>query len=191
MALIQRPDLVEKARAQFGVLQGEIGSTMADEMVGVVIIEDVSGDDVVSTQHPVSAIGNSNSQAAVGFVSKVGLQNPVGSSVDLFVERVVATSSTTPDMGIRRGVIAANPNAGLTDWRDGRVPGNPAGIVWDENATGSLGTQVLPLRMRAGNNFLELGLTLSPGQSIHLQGGATNEAVEGTTFFWVERIRRE
>ena len=142
MAIINRPDLVEKLRAAFGVITGQIGGTISDEIIPVVIVENVDGPDVVSTQHPVTAIGHSDSAAAVGFFSKVGLQNPVDSGIDIFVERLAYMAAGNQSASLRTGVIAASPNAGLQSFLDLRVVGNPVGIVWDENATVSLGTEI-------------------------------------------------
>lgn len=191
MALIQRADLVEKIRALFGVTQGSVGNQLVDEIIPVVIVEDVSGPDQVSTQHPLRAIGSSDSAAAVGFFSKVGLQNPVDSQVDLFLERIYISSQANGAINIRTSVIAASPNAGVKQWKDGRVDGNPIGIIWDENATVSLGTIVTSNVLLANTGKpIELGLTLAPGESVHVQGAAANLALFSQTFHWIERVRR-
>ena len=191
MALIQRADLVEKIRELFGVTQGGVGGQIVDEIIPVVIVEDVSGPDTISTQHPLRAMGESSSQADASFFSKVGLQNPVGSETDIFLERIDVMNGLAGPVTIRAGVIAASPNAGIKRWKDNRVDGNPIGIVWDENATASLGTLVQRVRVIA-NTFLpvQLGLTLEPGDSVHVQGDAINLAVTNTAFHWIERIRR-
>jgi len=191
VALIQRADLVEKIRELFGVVQGAVGGQIVDEIIPVVIVEDVSGPDQVSTQHPLRAMGESSSQAAATFFSKVGLQNPVVSEVDIFLERIALTVSTSGNIDIRQGVIAASPNAGIQFWKDRRVQGNPIGIVWDENATVSLGTLVMRPRIIANVTLdVQLGLTLAPGDSVHVQATAANLALTNQTFHWVERIRR-
>jgi len=190
VALIQRADLVEKIRALFGVTEGSVGNQLVDEIIPIVIVEDVSGPDQVSTQHPLRAWGHSNSAAAVGFLSKVGLQNPVGSEVDLFVEAVDIGLDVANNISINQGVIAASPNAGLKRWKDGRVQGNPIGIIWDENATVSLGVLVTQYRLVGETVRRTLGITLSPGQSVHVQARAANVALLTQTFHWIERIRR-
>lgn len=190
MALIQRADLVEKIRALFGVVQGQVGGQLVDEIIPVVIVEDVSGPDQVSTQHPLRAMGSSNSAAAVGFLSKVGLQNPPGSNIDIFLERLDLLAANASVI-LRQGVIAASPSAGIKQWKDRRVDGNPVGIIWDENATGTLGSQVQVVRIVSNTLVtIQLGLTLEPGDSVHIQGSATNLALLDQTFHWIERIRR-
>ena len=191
MALIQRADLVEKIRDLFGVTQGSVGGQIVDEIIPVVIVEDVSGPDQVSTLHPLRAIGESSSASSVGFFSKVGLQNPLNSGVDIFLERVLMGFAASGPLEIRKGVIAASPNAGVFGWKDQRVEGNPAGIVWDENATVSLGTLVTRPRITdSGIINLQLGMTLAPGDSVHVQAQAANSALTNQTFHWIERIRR-
>jgi len=193
MALIQRPDLVEKARAQFGVVQGQVGATLSDELVGVVIIDDVTGPDVVSTQHPVNAIGSSSSAAGgATFFSKVGLQNPVNSGTDIFVDYALFTIPAVVNLTLRLGVIAASPNAGIKVFADERVVGNPVGIIWDENATVSLGTELIDVTGAAlGMIRIDLGVTLGPANSIHAQNNTANQALGTVAYFWQERIRRE
>jgi len=192
MALIQRGDLVEKLRDQFGVVQGQVGATLSDELVGVIIVDDVSGPDVVSTQHPVTAIGSSSSASAVGFLSKVGLQNPTGSGMDIFLESITISLEVDRDYTIRRGVIAASPNAGVQEFKDSRVDGNPVGLIWDENGTGSLGTLIWEVRGLAQLQVVvPLGLTLQPTDSVHVQEISTNSSIPFAGFQWTERIRRE
>lgn len=192
MGIINRPDLVEKLRRQFGILQSQIGSTLSDELLGVVIVDDVSGPDVDSEGHPLRCLGSSSSAAAVGFFSKVGLQNPVGSGLDIFVERVVLTRAATLFETIRVSAIAASPNAGIRRFLDSRVVGTPVGVTWDENATVSLGVEIMEVVALANLTLpIELGLTLAPGDSVHVQSGAANVAVSSAHFFWTERIRRE
>jgi len=190
-ALIQRADLVEKLRAQFGVVQGQIGGTLSDELVPVVIVDDVSGPDVVSSQHPLNAIGSSSSAAAVGFFSKVGLQNPEGSGVDIFVEYMLMKSTTDVTQTLRQSAIAVSPNAGVKTFLDNRAEGNPVGITWDENATVSLGIELIALRVANGMTRIDLGITLAELDSIHVQDAAANVAVDTVHYFWTERIRRE
>jgi len=192
MALIQRADLVEKIRELFGVVQGSVGNQLVDEIIPVVIVEDVSGPDNVSTQHPLRALGSSSSAAGgAAFFSKVGLQNPPGSGVDLFVSRISLISSAIQDATIRLSAIAASPSAGIKAWLDRRVDGNPVAVVWDENATATLGTQIFQTRSVARvPAIVELGLTLAPGDSIHAQQSTLNTALGNVHFFWTERVRR-
>lgn len=191
MSVIQRPDLVQKLRAAYGIITGSVGSTLSDEIVPVVIVEDVTSPDTVSTGHPLDAAGSSSSAAAVGFISKVGLQNPVGSELDLFLEYIHFMTSVSIVLTVRKGVIAASPNAGIRGFRDLRVIGSPVGITWDENGTGTLGTQIETVNAVSGDTFLPLGYTLAPGDSIHAQGVNTNAAIQDVHFYWSERIRRE
>jgi len=192
MSIVNRPDLVEKLRAAFGVLRGQVGATLSDELVPVVIVEDVSGPDVVSTQHPVTALGSSSSLAGgATFFSKVGLQNPVGSGIDIFVELVLIFATASSQATVRTSAIAANPNAGIRQFLDRRVTGAPTGIIWDENATVSLGTEILEIRMIEGMFQVKLGMTLAPGDSIHTQPSSANAALQTVHYFWTERIRRE
>ena len=192
MALIQRADLVEKIRELFGVVQGSVGGQLVDEIVPVVIVEDISGPDQVSTQHPLRAIGSSSSAAGgATFFSKVGLQNPIGSGIDIFVSEINVLSTGVDESTIRTGVIAAAPNAGIKQWLDRRVDGNPVGIVWDENATVSLGTEIFDLRLDDGYNLIPVGMTLAPGDSIHVQAKDANLVLATSGFFWIERVRRD
>jgi len=191
MALIQRADLVEKIRELFGVTQGSVGGQLVDEIIPVVVVENVSGPDNVSTQYPLRAMGHSDSAAVTAQFSKVGLQNPPRSGVDIFVERLYWFAAGTIVQDIRFGVIAAGPSAGLKTWKDFRVIGTPAGIIWDENATGTLGTELQEVRSLSGESeTVELGITLAPGDSIHLQGGSADEAVIQAVWHWIERVRR-
>ncbi len=190
MALINRPDLVEKLRAAFGVVQGMIGSTLSDELVGVVIVDDVSGADVVSTQHPVNAMGHGSASAEIGFFSKVGLQNPFGSGVDIFLNGILLRSSVIVSVNLRQGVIPGLPGFGDRLWRDLRVVGSPAGVVWDENLLGTLGERISRIQLIVGKLYVDLGITLAPLDSIHVEGVSTNQEVQEVTFFWTERTRR-
>lgn len=192
MAIIQRADLVEKIRALFGVTQGQVGGQLVDEIIPVVIVEDVSGPDQVSTQHPLRALGSSSAAAGgPATFAKVGLQNPPGSGIDIFVDSLFTSMNPNITLTVRLSPIAAGPNAGIKTWLDQRVDGNPVGVVWDENATGSLGTQIL--RFRGLSNVtldVKLGLTLAPGDSIHYQQQSADLALPDLHFFWTERIRR-
>jgi len=193
MALINRADLVEKLRKAFGVFQGSVGATLSDELIGVVIVDDVSGPDVVSTQHPLTAIGGSNVAAAAGFLGKVGLQNPATSGVDLFVDKVIVQASGARTLTIRlAAALPATVTAGIKSFMDQRVEGNPTGVTFDQNATVTFGTQILELRLLTGTTFVvPLGITLGPGDVILVQNQTANQLVDSVEFYWTERIRRE
>jgi len=193
VAIIQRPDLVEKIRALFGVTQGQVGGQLVDEIIPVVIVEDVSAPDQVSTQHPLRAIGGSNSAAGgATFLSKVGLQNPLGSGVDLFVESVLPIFTVGTNLTVRfAAALPASPNAGITHWADFRVDGVPAGVTFDENATVSFGTELIGLRTLTNViAYVDLGVTLPPGQVLILQNQTANLPIDNCFWFWTERLRR-
>lgn len=191
MAQIQRSDLVEKLRRAFSIITGSVGSTMSPELVGVVIVDDVTGADVISQAYPRSAVGGSQAAAAVGFNGKIGIENPVGSGVELFLEKVLVSFQTANgQFSIRRDLTPpAGRNAAISAWKDRRNQGNPSAITWDENATASDGTEML---LQAGlvNTVIPipLGITLPPtGETVFVQVQATNATIIAT-FYWNERL---
>jgi len=194
MALIQKNRLVDKLRRQFGLLSSDVGATLANELVGVVIVDDVSGPDVISVELPSRATGNSNSAAGGAATrAKVGIQNPAGSGVDLFVTSVYYRGRAAGAQTVQlrsSAVLPASPNAGLRSWRDLRKPGNPTALIFDENATGSLGTLLWEGSVAANNDIYlaGLGFTLPEGEALLAQQGSDNLALEVITFFWIERL---
>lgn len=190
MAKIQSNSLVEKLRREFALHGQGVGTTISEELVGVVVVADISGDDVISEAYPKGCFGSEELGAGgAGFRGKIGIQNPADSGVDLFVETVAVHPDANGDVTVRTNpTLPAGPSAGTKGFRDARSPGLPAAIIFGENATASLGTQLFSWPCTSQRmNVISLGVTLPPGGILFVQMQTTNSPIDAA-FFWVERL---
>jgi len=189
VAQIQRAGLSEKLRRAFSIISGSVGSTISDELVGVILVDDVAGPDTIGEGYPARAIGGVSSANLSTFFSKVGFRNPADSGVDMFVEAAIVSIATTSTVTLRTGPLPAGAVDASRGWRDFRRRGAPACDIWSQNLTVSSGAPVSVYRMLQDTPYLvPLEMTLPPGNAtvVWFQHGATNQEIRAN-FYWVER----
>jgi len=189
MGLVERPSLVEKARRAFGIIQSGFGSTVSDELVPVVLVDDVTGPDTVSQGYPRYAFGNPQKAAVALENGMCILRNPTGSGVRIFVDTVAITLAAAGLCSVRRalpGVVTFAASA-RKQWADWRVPvaSQPAAQMGTDSAIGLLGTAFMSFRLPDTGTFtVPLGITIEPGNDDLVIGDAVvNQAIEAVFWF--------
>jgi len=196
MSLIQRGDLVEKLRRTFNILGGGGVQTLSDELVPVVLVDDVTGPDVLSTDYPRNCIGGNQVSAVATKYSLAAFNNPLGSGVDAYLDFAVVSVPSATVVQLRLADHSAW-TAGTKYWTDLRVAGSPSC-----NPTGFAelvipGDLVAIYRVIANTpTIIPLGMVLQPhgnnsptywkAKDVVILSQTVNQDI-AVTWYWTER----
>lgn len=196
MSIIQRGDLVEKLRRSFNILGGGGVQTLSDELVPVVLVDDVTGSNVLSTDYPRDCFGGVQQAATAAQLAINAFNNPLGSGVDCHVDFAVLQVAVSGNVQLRLADHAAWTQQ-TSFWTDLRVPATPAGRVYRGINPIALGDLVTRFRVSAQQpTVIPLGVILPPhggatptywkDKDLIFQHETLNQSLE-CTWYWTER----
>ena len=187
MPEIQVPEIVQKLRKRFSIKGTGSISTLAPELVGVILVEDLR--DQESEWNPCTAGGNRTPVA--GELSHRGLWHPAGSGKIVILDRIRVRLATTGWYQLRRATVSlGNQQQGLTrDWRR-----HSAFAVCEETHNTSVGVvgdvyNSAGLAADPGSQDVALGITIIPGSGLSVVAGTANIGLT-VQWFWRERDQR-
>lgn len=180
MPIIQRPDLVAKVRQTYDLLGPDAISTISPEMVAVVLVDDLTREKPVGKR----AHGGYGFSANPVNVGMVGVRNPQGSGVDLYVEQVSMWSAAGTTLTLAEDYLP-NQTSSQYAWKDQNELGEPTGILCyqDVAAAGNVRAQV-PVVALTAYYIRNANITITENNSIFVYGAAGTRTY--AYFEWVE-----
>jgi len=192
MALLQDPEPGQKVRSKYGVRDQGVITSISPELVGVVIVDDLSKPEETTTGLIRPAVGSHTLGApGAGDFNHIQLFNPAGSLVDLFAEGVIVGTDTDQLLHIRISDSALATLIASTSktFRDRRVSGEPFAEVRSDTPAGLQGETSVVVNLLASDPIIiPLGFTLGPGQDVMVATGTANTTLR-VTFYWEERAQ--
>lgn len=186
---INAPDIGRRVRRRYS-MKGDSGiATLSPELVGVVLLDDLTGpeDQDVAIIRP--AIGETQQAAVGGEQGHCQLLNPADSGTFVQVEAVLVILATAGTIIIGEHATALTSNGTNKVFRDQRVAGTPlAETRLQTNAGGLTDQDFARLALPAANEsiLIPLDLFIGAGQGLTIRAITVNVLL-ATTWFWTER----
>lgn len=183
MPPIQRPDISNEIRRQFGIVGFGGPESISPEIVPVVIVQDIS-----PARNFREASGGILQTAVVGEFSRVQLFNPNNSRTIIEAWQVLGRPSSDSIMGLRQEDTALVGGGGTARFTDRRLAGRPVGQVLIDTIAVIVGEGEAHWRTArdSGVHVLQVRYTLVPGTGVALINETANLNLRAT-WFWRER----
>jgi len=189
MALIELPRLVEKVRRAFGVTQSGFGATVSDEIVGVVLVDDVTGPASVGEGYPRGAIAATVVGPVVGELSASQLSSRIGADTEIIADSVILSSDVVARITVRINGPAVGWVPVASFWTDRRLAGAPAGVAAAQTEALVTGLVLIDFVIPANTPvFVPLGFVFPTTQQDLTIFQETANSQLRCTWYWRERI---
>jgi len=180
---VQEPTAAQSLQELYGLL-GKISLSLDETIVPVTIVDSVTG------ERERKAFGTLfTTRAAVEF-SEVQLFNPANSGVLVFAEQVYISMGLASFAEVRIFDTPLTTAGTEQGWRDGRRAGNPAAGLRQSTNVAIQGARRLNLGfVVADERFpVPLGITLLPGQGVHVACNIVNIQVVASYYWWERNL---
>lgn len=187
MALIQVPEIARKIQRRFGTDGPAPVHTVAPEIVPVAIIEDLTQAGPEDTGFLRFCIGYSDPPTpAASNYCHAQLFNPASSGVLVHLEGAYCSVASASKIYVQLYDTELS-SAGVQNFRDRRLEGNPAARASRQNHTAYLGTRIAPLTLQQDDvTSIPLDILLPPGSGLVIVAASSNMAMY-TVWYWSER----
>lgn len=128
--------------------------------------------------------------ASAGNYQHAQVFNPSGSGRLVYLESAWVKLGTAGDLGVRTATAALSTAGGSKGFRDTRVSGGPAGLIYHQAAAALQGTAAVHFGLGTSVEEIPLEYALKEGTGLILANTTLNDAVD-ITFIWSERAYRE
>jgi hypothetical protein len=180
-----RPDISEALRKFFDVDPPGFFDTIGPEIVPTFPITppDVEGYPPIYRR----GIATAEAAASVGNLSLVALHVEGDPGVAVEVEGLWVKMSVSGELDIRTDPPVGGVVASSIDWRDRRLPGDPAATIRASNPAAPQGTLSMRVDVVAGETlFLPINYILTADDALGVESVTPNVAVRAN-FLWRER----
>jgi len=189
MPEIQVPEIVSKLRRRFQLKGHASISTLAPELVPVIVVEDVT-DAMEDVWVPAMAHGIEG--ATVNEYSMHLLANPVGSSRIIIIDDIFVQSTAAVEVQLRGRTASNLTNVDGVVWRDTRKRGFPTAVYSTGSNVAAVGDNLHfnNLQLLAGETMrVPLTYILDEGEGLLLRCVLVNTAFHAG-YLWRERDKR-
>lgn len=193
MADIQNPDPVQKLLRQYRI-RSPFGIHLAEELVPVVVVDDISGSSVADRGYPRDAVGTAEVAAAVGFNGIVAWipTNLVLAHLTTIIVSFDVDQGFTVRLLDQDDVITGLTNVTTRKFFDTRLTTLPGVTVGRRNTTtGTEGTQIMNLNVLADDPiFIDVSGVASGGGGIIVRCSTSNVLMR-VTYLWTEYLLQD
>ncbi len=186
---LQSSDPGRKLALRYSLVGGGIAPFLSPELVPVVVVDDLTQDDVRALEFQRGCMANEVNAGVVARFPRVGLQNPTGSGVLATLEWVYVGGSGSFQLEVSP-FIGDNVIADHGAFRDTRIPGAPVCGMFQADVAGSAELDFLIDIVITGNSpnqIFNLPIVFGPGSFVDFRGSVLDTTLT-VQAMWKERF---